>query len=678
MIFHLSRKIIDKDCHVEDNWIKLAKSFLSTFPIHKSNNNSAYSLLNHVPQRIIENLGKLLEDYPSLLNEHERFIILASAYLHDIGMQSPQHSELPKKVQYSIKEMEQIRENHHSASAKMILESIRKQSDLQLGLEKCKDYTEFVATLSRYHRKIPLDDIKDTSIAGNPIKIQLLSGLLRLGDALDADFRRVNMNILKLRKIPVESKSHWWFHHYVQSVDITKGHIQIYYRFPSEYKNNKILDVFRNKIQESIQGQLTQVYDLFEKYSLRLYPRIEIMEESYTPEGQLELISDDLKNYINQTILKPLEISKETTTKSGVIWYVDGVPYSDDVEVAKSLTRIYHFIEENNNLDAIKEIERCSTLTMAPKVRMIFSLPAGNCFLNVGDLSKAESYYEEVLTISKRKDLQEIYKNEMMLGKSSAFGNIGIIYRINGKFDIALKYHEKALKIYQNIKDEYGEASVLENIGIVYGCKDNLDTALLYFKKALKIYQESEYIRGIKSAFGNIGIIYRTKRELDTAFRYFEDCLRISRDIGDKQDEARSLVNLGIVYVYKNEFDTAFQSIKEALQISKQTGIKQGEAAALASLGYANLRKDELDTALQYYEKALKIYHEIGNRQGEANMSESIGLDYLIKGEYDTGLQYIHNAFEIIKKYKLPQNKSIFINAFKKLKKQKKKNARHI
>ncbi len=37
-------------------------------------------------QRIIEILGNVLEDFPELLNDHERFILLASVFLHDTYM----------------------------------------------------------------------------------------------------------------------------------------------------------------------------------------------------------------------------------------------------------------------------------------------------------------------------------------------------------------------------------------------------------------------------------------------------------------------------------------------------------------------------------------------------------------------------------------------------------------
>lgn len=227
-------------------------------------------------KRIIGIIGKILDDNPSLLNEHERFILLASAYLHDIGMQSPTHAGLDLKSEYTLAEKELIREKHNESSYKMIRESISPESPLSLGLERCKRYTECIAILSRHHRKRNIEEVKDTSLAGDDIKLPLLVSLLRLGDELDQDCRRVNMTILKIRDIPVESKFYWWSHHYVSSVRITNGKIELFFTFPGDYRGNTIIEIFRKKVFESVERQLAEVYDILDGNGLRLYPHVTI------------------------------------------------------------------------------------------------------------------------------------------------------------------------------------------------------------------------------------------------------------------------------------------------------------------------------------------------------------------------------------------------------------------
>ncbi|MCW3135971.1 MAG: HD domain-containing protein [Canidatus Methanoxibalbensis ujae] len=222
---------------------------------------------------VIKLLDKILKCGNCVLNEHERFILLAAAYLHDIGMQFPKYIGLPPKSKndYTYEERERVREKHHEISAKVILDS-----PVSLGLGECKErYPDFIATVSKYHRKLPLDaeELEDTSMAGETIRLRLLSALLRLADALDLTYKRVNLELLKQWDIPFESKMYWYVHYYVQSVDIDKnGCIKVLLGLPKKYKeDNKIIGFFENKIKETIKRHLSDVYKILWQHDIKLY-----------------------------------------------------------------------------------------------------------------------------------------------------------------------------------------------------------------------------------------------------------------------------------------------------------------------------------------------------------------------------------------------------------------------
>ncbi|GAI81396.1 unnamed protein product, partial [marine sediment metagenome] len=122
-------------------------------------------------ERIIQYLGKLLEDFPTLLNQQERFVLLAAIFLHDIGNQMPKYVGIPIKSAYSFEELEKIRKNHHLSSCEAVKDSVKDSTELPLGLDVCKEYTEFIADLCKYHRKLDLKYLKDTHIAGYPLRL---------------------------------------------------------------------------------------------------------------------------------------------------------------------------------------------------------------------------------------------------------------------------------------------------------------------------------------------------------------------------------------------------------------------------------------------------------------------------------------------------------------------------
>ena len=599
-------------------------------------------------ERIIHNLDRLLEGYSDKLNEYERFILLASAYLHDIGMQSPVHAGLEKKVTYTVSEEEQIRENHNEASAKMIVESCSSGASISLGLEHCTECADCISQMARYHRNLDLKELADSSLAGEDIKLPLLAALLRLGDELDADYRRVNVEILKIRDIPPLSKYHWWAHYYVQSVEIKRGIVTLHFRFPEDYRGDLIIEALQGKIIESVRSQYLKIYDLLYDHGINLYRDIKHIEK-FQPSG-LDPIPSDLLEYIQLNIIKSRERSDELSIKTGVVWYLDGVPFSDDERVVTCLRKITDYANQENYSEAIKEVEKCSSLIMGPMELLTFSLIAGNCNHFMGDLSRAKSFYEEAIRISERKDLQALYKNDIIQSKSGALGNIGLIYTVKGDLDKALKYHQDAIKIDKEIGDRQGEAGQLSNIGLIYGYKGDLVKALKYHQNALKIDKEIDYRRGEATHLGNIGMIYGYKGDMDQALKYFQDALDIDKEIGYRQGEADQLGNIGLIYSDKGELDQALKYFQDALDIDKEIGYRQGEADQLGNIGLIYSDKGDMDQALKYQQDALKIDKEIGYRQGEANTLGNIGLIYRAKGDLNQALKYHQEALKIHKK----------------------------
>ena len=146
-IDELPESIILKD----DNYKTCLSTIIETVKIKIWN---SVTLISHYTKhgidhsgRIVQYLGKLLEDFPTLLNQQERFILLAAIFLHDIGNQLPKYAGIPIKLTYSIEELELIRKDHHLTSYKAVKDSIKVNSKLCLGLDLCKEYTEFIARL---------------------------------------------------------------------------------------------------------------------------------------------------------------------------------------------------------------------------------------------------------------------------------------------------------------------------------------------------------------------------------------------------------------------------------------------------------------------------------------------------------------------------------------------------
>jgi len=602
-------------------------------------------------ERIVQCLGKLLEDFPTLLNQQERFVLLAAIFLHDIGNQLPKYVGIPIKSAYSLEELEKIRKSHHLSSYEAVKDSIKGNVEKSLGLDNCKEYTNFIALLCKYHRKLDLKYLNDTSVAGDPLRLHLLGALLKLGDELDADYRRVDMNVLNIIDIPIDSKFYWWSHHYVQSISIDQGHIKLFFRFPEEYKDNDIVEIFKTKRKESLREQFLEVYDILEYYKVRLYREIEMGDINYPSSGSLEPVPPDLLKYINITITQTDSNFKELFHKTGATLDVNGVLYSDNKKIVEALTKIPKLMKKYKYKEAVRIIEDTYLLTISSKDRMIFSGIAGNCYYFLNDFEKAKSYYMDQLKLTERVDLKKVYLFDTIFNRFTSLGNIGNVYRIQGKPLEAFKFFKQALEISREINDRRGEASALYSIGNVYEMQGKLSEAFIFFTNALGmcIQRKNDAKKEEANALVSIGILYgKTNKPLE-AFKFFKQALSIYREINDKQGEASALDNMGIIYRKRNEQSKALQHFKQALKIHNDIYNKKGEAHVLGNMGNVYWTQNKLTEALKFFKQALGIYREINDKQGEAITLSSIGNICRVQEKLTEALDYYKEALIIYK-----------------------------
>jgi len=124
-----------------------------------------------------------------------------------------------------------------------------------------------------------------------------------------------------------------------------------------------------------------------------------------------------------------------------------------------------------------------------------------------GNHDKAMEYYEKALIIKEK--LGD--KN----GISQCYNNIGIIHKEQGNYDKAVEYYLKTIKILEELGDKFGMARCFNNIGFVLTDqgnssantkirKDRYDKAIEFYLKSLKIEEELNDKNGIALVYESI------------------------------------------------------------------------------------------------------------------------------------------------------------------------------
>jgi hypothetical protein len=214
--------------------------------------------------RIIEKLEDLtagmMRNKNTRLSPAEMYILLAAAYLHDIGMQAEQNADA---------DLEKIRERHHELTAEMILGSCSEpQKYPALGLDPDETLVHLVALVAKSHRRGSLSnqEYDETQWGADWIRPRLLSALLRFGDELDIDHRRVILEKLKLTALDAKTGFHWYKCHYISGVRVADEYIKIHYRFPDDNYGNWLPTL----VEDQIRKQFLDLQDIFREAGIRM------------------------------------------------------------------------------------------------------------------------------------------------------------------------------------------------------------------------------------------------------------------------------------------------------------------------------------------------------------------------------------------------------------------------
>ena len=273
---NLEQTLLDTEYKLKlDNIIKHSKILFKKDVLH----HQYYTLHGNDHSRaIISKLDKLVVGIGSNndLTKAEIFYLLASVYLHDVGMLIP-YPEDEERVKANITQKKKpftkedlIRDEHNIRSGKYIVEH---ETDLKLDHVE----SECVKLICEGHRLVDLttDYYNDRLVDDERIRVRLLAALLRFSDELDISYKRaptVLMDIFK-EEMPDFSKLHWLKHYYTSGVGITvresnsnrKTVIEIQTQYPDRERGRKITEEL---IFKPIEDSLRIVDRIFLEYGL--------------------------------------------------------------------------------------------------------------------------------------------------------------------------------------------------------------------------------------------------------------------------------------------------------------------------------------------------------------------------------------------------------------------------
>lgn len=114
------------------------------------------------------------------------------------------------------------------------------------------------------------------------------------------------------------------------------------------------------------------------------------------------------------------------------------------------------------------------------------------------------------------------------------YNNIGLCYHDLGDLAKAQEYYEKSFELAEksNLAIQAGRAA--NNVGLIYGEKKDYPSAIRYYELALKYKTENGDENGKSATYLNLGVTYKKMEDFENAWRFLDYAETIKVTLNDK------------------------------------------------------------------------------------------------------------------------------------------------
>jgi len=266
------------------------------------------------------------------------------------------------------------------------------------------------------------------------------------------------------------------------------------------------------------------------------------------------------------------------------------------------------------------------------------SLATGNdtskvkTFIRIGDEYNQKNNYEKALSnyFSALK-LAEVIQNQesqfLSLMKLSAF------YERLFKHEQALEFGLRAQKIAEEQGNKQNMFDVFDLVGgLIYCNEGKYDVAIKYWDRMMKMVDETgdkAKILYMQTGYGNI---YREQNKFDKSIEMFSKALKMARELGEKENISNILNDISLVYDIKTQYEKELyynlEAFKEANRDNSYVEFYAGQAANT----YFKLNR--YDEALLYAKKSLAVSIQNKDMSSELTAYWLLKKIYAVKNNY--------------------------------------------
>lgn len=164
-----------------------------------------------------------------------------------------------------------------------------------------------------------------------------------------------------------------------------------------------------------------------------------------------------------------------------------------------------------------------------------------------------------------------------------------------------------------------------------------------YVQKALKIYEEIKNKPGVFKCYDNIGSIYSYEGNYTKAIEFYNHALKVSEQLTQNQRQSSVTIlenNIGYAYMKLGDYSNALDNFNNALKLNENNEDKFNKLYLFDNIANTYLELKNYKEALEYALQSSKSAKELKELNIENNGYRILKEIYKIKGDYRKATEY--------------------------------------
>jgi CHAT domain-containing protein len=292
----------------------------------------------------------------------------------------------------------------------------------------------------------------------------------------------------------------------------------------------------------------------------------------------------------------------------------------------------------------------------------------GKIYIYMGSFQRSIVSLEKSLTLSEGMD--QSIKGLHQLSIADTYLAMGQQYAVMGKLEKSMDYTNRALILYNQVKDLRGEMETYLTLGSVWSDLGDEVIAKNYIEKSIKIAQDLKM--GVSRHNQLLTAISTSKGEYENALRYQDVALQEAKTFGITGQIIWATIGMGDIYRELGDKNRAEKYYKSAHEVKDSISMKAkslqasldlrlgevlnantyfssegsitGEGISSLRLAEIELGKEKPDSAIFFLNQSAKLFSRAKNRQGLSNTQLLKGKISVDEGNFIQAKQLLDSA----------------------------------